>query len=494
MDLQDEGSKKRMKLIAAILALVLFALGGYLLYRLTSGSEKGCILTKFTMKTEDRATFEWENGKVATAYLTKENGECIYRGSLQGEPESKALVSGCAGEDRNIAIQSKEHCDTDATLLQNGTFHFPDLFDDSLAHDSYDYEEPEEHRERRSLSATDDYQYKEYDEEYLENDDFDKAYPVPRDAEFAEPIFPKVLHLPVHVHLSPSWIQYIGKNSSQTARTEAKKVLARANDHLQHRSMKPTQINIAYHHLSFFDAAESDELHPSGEDLERLACESKSQPCFVNLPKEERVAVVYLTANPHSRLSGIAMPRSICGNKMAASITRMITTGYGTLPITKTAMTLAHEIAHNFGIYHDFENHDNKPAIARTKKCGPPKWTGGDQPDGGNNLIMNYGSPRKAEWSDCSSEDFSNYFSRVAQETSFCLKEDLTCDGVKCLNEGHCRPSGPQPICVCASGWYGERCERCARCEQKEDPGSASMERLSAILALFVLQMCLFRF
>ena len=70
---------------------------------------------------------------------------------MQGEPESKALVSGCAGEDRNIAIQSKEHCDTDATLLQNGTFHFPDLFDDSLAHDSY--EEPEEYRVKRSSSA-----------------------------------------------------------------------------------------------------------------------------------------------------------------------------------------------------------------------------------------------------------------------------------------------------------------------------------------------------
>ena len=97
---------------------------------------------------------------------------------MQGEPESKALVSGCAGEDRNIAIQSKEHCDTDATLLQDGTFHFPDLFDDSLAQDSY--EEPEEYREKRSLSANEDYQHKDYDEEYLENDDFDKAYPVLR--------------------------------------------------------------------------------------------------------------------------------------------------------------------------------------------------------------------------------------------------------------------------------------------------------------------------
>ena len=28
------------------------------------------------------------------------------------------------------------------------------------------------------LSANEDYQYKDYDEEYLENDDFDMAYPI----------------------------------------------------------------------------------------------------------------------------------------------------------------------------------------------------------------------------------------------------------------------------------------------------------------------------
>ena len=50
------------------------------LLSLFSGSEKGCsLLTNFTMKTENQATFEWENGKVAMAYLTKEDGECIYR-------------------------------------------------------------------------------------------------------------------------------------------------------------------------------------------------------------------------------------------------------------------------------------------------------------------------------------------------------------------------------------------------------------------------------
>ena len=58
------------------------------------------------------------------------------RGSFPTEADSRVLVSGCEGEDRNIAIQSIEHCDTDATLLQNGTFLFPDLFDDTLAEGS----------------------------------------------------------------------------------------------------------------------------------------------------------------------------------------------------------------------------------------------------------------------------------------------------------------------------------------------------------------------
>ena len=75
------------------------------------------------------------------------------------------LVSGCRGEERNIAIQSIEHCDIDATLLLNGTFYFPDLFDDSLVNDSYDYEdyedyeEPEDYREKRSTWDDEDYQY-----------------------------------------------------------------------------------------------------------------------------------------------------------------------------------------------------------------------------------------------------------------------------------------------------------------------------------------------
>ena len=333
-------------------------------------------------------------------------------------------MSGCRGEERNIAIQSIENCDTDATLLRNGTFYFPDLFDDSLVNDSYDYEEPEEYREKRSIwgnedyQHTEDYQYKDYDEEYLENDDFDKDYPILTDVEFAEPDFPKVLRLPVHVYLSPSWVQIVGKQNRDNARTVATIVLARANEIFHHPSMQPFKINLVYTAGLFFDAPE--ELHPTLGDLTRLTCKDQTHPCFVNIPEDERVAIVYLQANPNSGRNGIATPRSICGSTPSASIIRMSVRGSGPLPIAQTAIALAHEMAHTFGAFHDYDNHENRVAIKRTKTCGPPRFQGG-----ADNMIMNFGIPRQPVWSDCSREDFTDYFSRIVQHTGrFCLEED----------------------------------------------------------------------
>merc|ERR1719391_246248 len=83
-------------------------------------------------------------------------------------------------------------------------------------------------------------------------------------------------------------------------------------------------------------------------------------------------------------------------------------------------MTLAHELAHTFGAFHDYQNHEDNPNIERTKKCGPPAGQGG-----ADNMIMNYGIPRQPEWSDCSREDFTDFFSRIVQHTGpFCLEED----------------------------------------------------------------------
>ena len=84
-----------------------------------------------------------------------------------------------------------------------------------------------------------------------------------------------------------------------------------------------------------------------------------------------------------------------------------------------TAQTFAHEVAHSFGVFHDFKLPDPlKMPNARNYVCGPRKGKGG--PD---NQIMNYGRPRQSTWSECSNEDFSNYYTRVyASSSRFCLK------------------------------------------------------------------------
>ena len=88
-----------------------------------------------------------------------------------------------------------------------------------------------------------------------------------------------------------------------------------------------------------------------------------------------------------------------------------------------TAQTFAHEIAHSLGIFHDF----NKPTKSgRQDTCGPKKRKGGD-----NNQIMNYGRPRQSTWSECSNEDFHNYYTRVyAKGGGFCLKGNFDLNNI----------------------------------------------------------------
>ena len=83
------------------------------------------------------------------------------------------------------------------------------------------------------------------------------------------------------------------------------------------------------------------------------------------------------------------------------------------------AKTFAHEIAHIIGIAHDFDSNQNKPNIARSHTCGPLKSEGGH-----DNQVMNYGEPRQPTWSDCSNEDFRNYYIRITSRYNgkFCLQ------------------------------------------------------------------------
>ena len=68
---------------------------------------------------------------------------------------------------------------------------------------------------------------------------------------------------------------------------------------------------------------------------------------------------------------------------------------------------VAHEIAHNLGIYHDFDKEnegDDRPDTENHGNCSP---------DGFNvNSIMSYGQQREI-WSSCSRENFKEYYNNV---------------------------------------------------------------------------------
>jgi len=93
--------------------------------------------------------------------------------------------------------------------------------------------------------------------------------------------------------------------------------------------------------------------------------------------------------------------------RLAAGITKWHSS------VGSTAKTFAHEIAHNLGIYHDFD----KPRH-RSKTCGPGIWQGGI-----TNKIMNYGTPKQQSFSECSNLDFKYYYTTVVgSQAKFCLK------------------------------------------------------------------------
>merc|ERR1711879_1090667 len=131
-----------------------------------------------------------------------------------------------------------------------------------------------------------------------------------------------------------------------------------------------------------------------------------------------------LTDNMVGRTGGIAYVRSVCGDITQANRLQTSITSWQ-YSAASTAKTLAHEIAHNLGIYHDFSTNyksgnDNNPF--RHFPCGAEKRSG--KSPGVENEIMNYGSPRDSTFSDCSNYDFEQYYTYVVgggKDGKFCL-------------------------------------------------------------------------
>ena len=330
----------------------------------------------------------WSNNKTAEVQLEQEDKECIYRGKFKEEIGSSILVTGCKHRMRSIQIQSILYGETLGEESTAGTI--VPVMGETKAH----YEAENENSfnkfggkvgpKRKKREAVDNLNF------YLQYPDTD---------EFSlNPDFPSSLFLPLRIYLSPSWNKKFG--GFKRGKSKAKEVLSHVRDWFRHKSLN-TKFQIIYKDNEFYES-EAD-LAPTQENLIILGRS-------VSAPTTGRSAIVYLTANNNGKINGIANSIAICDEdrKLARSMTNWDMSD----STIRTAQTLAHEIGHNLGFYHDFY----MAKTGRTVTCGPGQWEGG--PD---NKLMNYMDPIQSEWSKCSNEDFKNYYSRVIAKKEFCL-------------------------------------------------------------------------
>merc|ERR1719203_1662194 len=165
-------------------------------------------------------------------------------------------------------------------------------------------------------------------------------------------------------------------------------------------------MNIKFNDTKIFPTSE--DLVPNADNLKRLED-------IISQPQNGYAASVYLTATTGGSW-GIAKIASICdkNKKGPRSMNRWEVSDIF------TAQTVAHEIGHNLGYFHDF---DETTVTGRKTTCGPVQWKNGPHND-----LMNYAANfelKQNKWSDCTNEDFRNYFGRVTSEigSNFCLEK-----------------------------------------------------------------------
>ena len=366
---------------------------------------------------ENKAMLEWSNNIETTVELeTTSFEDCIYEGTFTEEQDSAILVTGCENEVKNIQIQSLLFGDIVASSfngkvkLLTGTDHLHDII-------ANDIDEPEDNKTNEFLNRT--------KRSYVSDPDFSDQFPFgleDYDAQFdgdtGESNLPTSLIMNLNVYMSDSW-----REKSNYDRN-AKRVVAHAQQFLQHRTLD-TKIVLVPRYLQY-----DGDHEPSNSGLasfrKNMPSPKKtiSSNCNTVLSNEggtNQLLTAKKSCSKTGCTNGIAYCPGICScnSRTASGITSWWNPSK---ELVELAETFTHEIAHNLGIYHDFETKEDNPRghMTRYRTCGPGKWNSGS-----DNQVMNYDQPRQPTWSTCSNQDFQDYYTaqKIKYDGKFCLKE-----------------------------------------------------------------------
>jgi len=318
--------------------------------------------------------------QMMTAKLVEED-KCIFTGYMVGCPESTVVVTGCAGEAQSVQIQSDMFGDM-AFTTEDGIVKSVVL----------------NNQLKRNKRNTGDIDYNEY-YDTLENPEFEALYEEYENYEFEEVEPPEKFRLGVNIYLDTA----LSKRNLN--RENALNILRHTQTFWQHRSLS-TKLDIRFDSARIFLSRKHLLIKASSYNTKVL-----SELVGPSKVDAYPTAHIYLTTKEPGETKrsalGLGKVESMCAANHGKP---RVMVRYKENDL-RTALTVAHELGHLLGMYHDFE----KPS-ERLHKCGKGKFKG--------ETVMNYGNNRTV-WSECSQDDFKLYYNKVLlkNDDKFCLQE-----------------------------------------------------------------------
>jgi len=390
---------------------------------------------------------EWDDQtKKSVKLQTISDKYCFYKGSFKDDPKSAILITGCENELQGIQIQSALFGDALATTM-NGTIEIvigedltddmvdnPEFFDETRQPEDYDYMEDTAYYEEYHKSMEQSKPQERAKRMIVDNEDFYKDFPDDASG-FDLGVLPSVIEIPLIIYAAKSF-----RNRKQ----DAESLILQAELILNHRSLR----------TKFKLKTEIQDLDTNIDKITKDAMRQFSR----ELPNKniKKGTVHILITQSEGGALGLAKVNSICGknNRYATGMVRW------NQDEVRTGQTFAHEIAHTFGVFHDFHT----PKQGRQRTCGPRKSVGGI-----DNQIMNYGRPRHSTWSECSNEDFENYYTRVYASEGFCLDvitgpdtsetHAVHCGGHTASSCEYCPQGKGKAWCNGQCFWHNNKCQ-----------------------------------